>query len=390
MRKRKPTASLRNPIPPVALAMLLSVASAFAAPAPSPSPSAATQSPNGNEPTLLIAGVWPDRIVYFDQTKDEFTDGFRLRHGAVTSSGYTFDRRRLFVVTDRMESVEILDPVGREVLDEFKLSTGDRRIRISRVYPNPEGTRVYCAVSVVRLGVDRFEREPNVDYILFDVENKKILSEFELPAEVTRGGSPRAPLHLSPDGKALYAIGRDVFRLDPETLDVEDKLVLSTPLQAGYGPFRGLSLTETEPGVFYGIYRTVDPIMEKNMFGLVKLDLYDLKVETVELGPELSLGRFALSPDKKRGFAGLNDMVVVDMEKRAVIRREEEFERGRTNTSMIVSHDGKKLYISGVGDTMYVYDAETLEPIRSVFAGGDFMMPPVELPSVRSSDGGGE
>ena len=69
------------------------------------------------------------------------------------------------------------------------------------------------------------------------------------------------------------------------------------------------------------------------------------------------------------------------MEKKKILLRKEDFERGRTNNSLIVSHDGKKLYISGVGDTMYIYDTETLERIKTVYAGGDFMLPPIEIPS---------
>ena len=68
------------------------------------------------------------------------------------------------------------------------------------------------------------------------------------------------------------------------------------------------------------------------------------------------------------------------METRTVLLEKKGFEQGRANLSMIVSHDGTKLYVSGVGDTMYVYDAETLEPIKTVFAGGDFMLPPIEIP----------
>ena len=116
-----------------------------------------------------------------------------------------------------------------------------------------------------------------------------------------------------------------------------------------------------------------------------KLDLYDMNVSTFELGPQLKVGRFALSPDGKRGYAGLSDMVVIDMETQRVILKKEKFERGRTNNSMIVGHDGTKLYVSGVGDTVSVYDTATLELIKTVYAGGDFMMPPIEIPNAATS-----
>lgn len=332
-------------------------------------------------PDIFIAGVWPDRIVFFDPTTDEFTEGFRLRHGAVTtgSATYTPDKSRIFVITDRMESVEVIDPIRREVVDELKLSTPQKRVRFFSVYPDQDGTRLYLAVNVVRLEVDRFVHEDDVDFMVYDLEAREVVDSFEVPEEIGRRRRPQ--LHVAPDGESFYVIGRDLYEVDATTREIRRKKILSKPLLAGYGEFRGLSLTETEPGVFYGIYRTTDPVLKKKVFGVAKLDLYQMDVSTFELGPELRLGRFALSPDGKHGYAGLKDVVVIDMENREVLLKKEDFERGRTNNSMIVSHDGTKLYVSGVGDRIWVYDSSTLELLKTVVAGGDFMMPPMAIPN---------
>ncbi len=337
------------------------------------------------EPNVFIAGIWPNQIIFFDQTTDAFTDGLRLRHGAATGSAtYTPDKRRFFVITDRMESVEVIDPVRQEVIDEIKLSTPEKRIRFFSVHPNHDGSKVYLNVNVVELQTDRFVKGDEVDIMVYDLGAREVVDSFKFPEEV--GGRRRRPaLHVSPDGHSLYIIGRDLYELDAETGEIKRKKVLSKPLLAGYGELRGLSLTETEPGTFYGIYRTVDPVLKKRIFGVTKLDLYDMNVSSFELGPQLKLGRFALSPDGKRGYAGLNDMVVIDMEKQRVIVKKEKFARGRTNSSMIVGHDGTKLYVSGVGDTVWVYDTATLELIKTVYAGGDFMMPPIEIPNPTTS-----
>ena len=336
------------------------------------------------EPNVFIAGIWPNQIIFFDQTTDAFTDGLRLRHGAATGSAtYTPDKRRFFVITDRMESIEVIDPVRQEVIDEIKLSTPEKRIRFFSVYPNHDGSKVYLIVNVVQLQTDRFVKEDEVDVMVYDLGAREVIDSFKFPEEV--GGGRRPAFHVSPDGSSLYIIGRDLYELDAETREIKRKKVLSKPLLVGYGEFRGMSLTQTEPGTFYGIYRTKDPVLKKQIFGVAKLDLYDMNVSTFELGPQLKLRQFALSPDGKRGYAGLSDLVVIDMEKRRVILKKEKFERGRTNNSMIVGHDGTKLYVSGVGDTVWVYDTATLELIKTVYAGGDFMMPPVEIPNPTSS-----
>jgi DNA-binding beta-propeller fold protein YncE len=333
------------------------------------------------EPNIFIAGIWPDQIIFFDQTTDVFTDGMRLRHGAATSlrSTFTPDRRLFFVITDRMETVEVVDPVRQEVVDELKLSTPGKRIRISRVAPNREGTKVYLTVNVMRLEPDRFIQEHEADIMVYDLEARKVVDSFKLPDEMSGGFGTE--VHVSPDGESLYIIARDLFELDAETREVRRKKVISKRLLAGYGELRGFSLTETEPGIFYGIYRTEEPVLNKRIFGVAKLDLFNMNVSTFELGPALQFRLFALSPDGKRGYAGLSDMVVIDMEKQRVILKKENFERGRANTSMIVGHDGTKLYVSGVGDTVWVYDTATLDLIKTVYAGGDFMLPPVEIPN---------
>ena len=336
------------------------------------------------EPNVFIAGIWPNQIIFFDQTTDAFTDGLRLRHGAVTGSGsHTPDKRLFYVITDRMESIEVIDAVRQEVVDEIKLSTPEKRIRFFSVFPNNDGSKVYLNVNVVQLQTDRFIQELEVDIMVYDLGAREVVNSFKFPEEVV--GARRPALHVSPDGSSLYVIGRDLYELDAATGEVKRKKVLSKPLLAGYGELRGLNLTETEPGTFYGIYRTVDPVLKKRIFGVAKLDLYDMNVSTFELGPQLKVGRFALSPDGKRGYAGLSDMVVIDMETQRVILKKEKFERGRTNNSMIVGHDGTKLYVSGVGDTVWVYDTATLELIKTVYAGGDFMMPPVEIPNAATS-----
>ena len=341
---------------------------------------ASPASAQSEEPSIFICGIWPDKILYFDQSTDTFSDGLTLRHGAVTGSNFTTDRRKFFLITDRMESVEVVDPIRREIIDEFKLSTPERRVRIFGVFPDPEGKKAFLSVSAVELGVDRYIREEGTDLIVYDLEKREVVKTVELPEEVMRGRW-RPQVHIPPDGSTIFVFGRDVYQLDGEDFTIKDRLNLSKPLYAGYGAFRGLSLTEHQPGVFYSIYKTEDPVQKKKLFGVARIDLYKKEVDNFELGPELKVGRFALAPDGKRGYAGLNDLVVVDMEARRVIKLKEGFERGRTNSSLIVSHDGTKLYISGVGDTIWVYDAETLEQVKTVYAGGDFMLPPVEIPS---------
>ena len=344
-------------------------------------PSVGRAATPADEPAVFIAGVWPDRIVFFDQVTESFTEGFRLRHGAITTSARTSDSRLVFAVTDRMESVEVIDPFRREIVDEVKLSEPGLRIRIRRVFPSHDGTKLYLRVIPVRIETDRFIRDEGYDVIVYDLEDRRIESRFMLPADVAARWD--AFLHASEDGEHVYVVGKDIYKMRATDFTVEETIVVSKPLLAGYAPYGGLSLIPTvEHGIYYGLYRVEDSSQKKRMFGVTRLDLMEGTLDDFELGPSLRLSQLAISKDGKTGYAGLTDIVSFDMAAHRILNRREGFERGRTNNSMIVSHDGAKLYVSGVGDTMHVYDANTFELLESIFAGGDFMMPPVELRAV--------
>jgi len=339
------------------------------------------------EPNVHVLGVWPDKLRFFDEATDDFIGDMHLRHGAVTWYGnwinrtaHSADFRRLFFITDRLQAVEVVDPARREVVGEVKLSTEDRRVFILGVSPDPSGQRLYMPIRSVELQRDRFLPEEGA-VVLYDLEQDRVVERLQLPEEIP---SPfwYPAIEVSADGKSVYVFSSDVFVLDAETFEIEDRLVLSKPILAGYGAYQGLSfaMIQTGPDLYYGIYSTQDPFLERAMVGIARLDLGAKRVEELEIGTGLELERLAFSPDGTRCYAGVHDLVVVDMESGELLEQRDDFETGRTNDSLIVSADGTKLYISGVGDSIHVHDAATLEPIKTIFAGGDFTSAPYPLP----------
>ena len=179
---------------------------------------------------------------------------------------------------------------------------------------------------------------------------------------------------------SLFVIGSEIYELSTATHELVDQISWSNARASGFGGVESVVLNEVETGIFYGAYTATDPVLEKGMSGILRLDLKAKSFESFELGPALAISVFALSPDGKRGFGGLGDMVVIDMETKRIIERKEAFERGRQNNTIIVSADGVEIYVTGVGDAMKVYDARTLELLRVIDVGGDLMSPPFPLP----------
>jgi DNA-binding beta-propeller fold protein YncE len=334
------------------------------------------------EPRVLLVGVWPNRLRFFDETTEAVVGEMQLRYGAVTNvfgSDRTPDFRRYFFVTDRMEAVEVVDMASRTVVDEVKLSSPERRVRMYGAAPDAAGKVLYITVEAVGMEVDRFLPE-TVDVVRYDLESHRVLDSFPLPAEIEAPFLPPL-LRPAPDGKRLYVLSQNIYVLDVETHQVVDKIDLTKPRSPGYGAGGlGFAPFEASPGVLYGFYRNPDPVLGKTMFGITRVDLERREVESFDVSTDVKVEWFTLSPDGKRAYGGMGDMVAVDLEARKLLVRKEGVEQGRQNTAMVVSGDGTKLFVGGVGPLIHVYDARTLEPLRQIHAGGDIMNPPQPLP----------
>jgi len=333
------------------------------------------------ENRTLIMGLWPNELRLLDEGTEQFVGQIRLRYGAVTGYGqtpHTPDFRRLYYITDRMEAVEVVDPETRQVVDELRLSTAARRVRILNVYPHPGGTELILRVVAVGMDIDRFEAE-DTEYVVYDLNAHEVKGSFRFPPEIRTDFT--APLPFSSDGKTFFAFARDIYELSASSHEVVSKIPLATPWEAGYGPLRPTELYSPEPGVYYGLVTTTDPFLKKDMTGVMRLDLGTREASSFEIGPKVDANVFALSPDRKTGYAGVKDLVKIDMESRRITAMKKGFLQGRAATTLILSADGTKLFVTGIGDAIQVVDAESLELMRTIQLGRDLMANPLPLPA---------
>jgi DNA-binding beta-propeller fold protein YncE len=278
-----------------------------------------------------------------------------------------------------MEAIEVVDLPSQRVVDEVKLSSPERRVRMYGAAPDASGKVLYITVEAVRMEADRFLPE-NVDVVRYDLESHRVLDSFPLPSSIEAPFLPPL-LRPAPDGKTLYVLSQNIYVLDIETQEIVDKIDLWKPRAPGYGAAGlGFLLVEVDPGILYGFYRSPDPILKKMVFGINRVDLARREIESFDVSTDVNVEWFTVSPDGKRAYAGMGDMVAVDLETRKLVALKERVEQGRTNTTLVVSSDGTKLFVGGVGPQIHVYDAKTLEPLRKIHAGGDIMNPPQSVP----------
>ncbi len=338
------------------------------------------------ESRTLIMGLWPNELRLMDESTEKFVGGIQLRYGAVTGYGrtpHTPDFRRLYYITDRMEAVEVVDPEARQVVDELRISTAARRVRILGVSPYPDGTKLILRVVATGMEVDRFETE-ETEYVVYDLSARAVKESFRLPKEVRTDFT--SPFPFSSDGKTFFVFGRDVFELSASTHEVVSKIALSTPLESGYGPRRAFDLYSPEPGIYYGLVSTTDPFLKKAMTGVLRLDLAQRTASSFEVGPKIDADVFALSPDGKTGYAGVKDLAKIDMASGRITALKKGFLQGRAASVLILSADGSKLFVTGIGNAIQVVDADTLEVKRTIQLDRDLMANPLPLPPRSSSE----
>ncbi len=332
------------------------------------------------ESGTLIMGVWPNELRLFDEGTEEFVGKIPLRYGAVTGYGrtpHTPDFRRLYYITDRMEAVEVVDPEARQVVDELRLSTAGRRVRILGVYPHPGGTELILRIVATGMDIDRFEAEDD-EYVIYDLNARQVKKSFRLPTEIRTDFTD--PFPFSSDGKTFFAIGLDVYELSASTQEVISRIPLAIRRAPGYGPLHSADLYSPGPGIYYGLVTTTDPVLKKKMTGVLRLDLGERTASSFEIGAEIDANVFALSPDGKTGYAGVKDLVKIDMESRRIVAMKKGFLRGRAATVLIASGDGTRLFVTGIGDALQIVDADSLELKRTIQLGRDLMANPLPLP----------
>ena len=79
----------------------------------------------------------------------------------------------------------------------------------------------------------------------------------------------------------------------------------------------------------------------------------------------------ALAPDRKKAYAVMDDVTVIDLVKKTYVASVPNKEG--TSYGVNVSGDGRKIYVGGAGSTLTVYDARTLKPLKVLQMASDGM-----------------
>jgi len=276
--------------------------------------------------------------------------------GATRDASLSADRKFLFVSTNR-HLVHKVDLGENRVVATLDMSNdGWDRVMFGLVV-DADGKTAYGAFMSRKTDKgDVVVGKPVVAQ--FDLATGKLLRSVDVPWGVAHLVSVRG-------GKTLYAFGQDLYKIDTTGADL--KLVETVPMFD-----KGMNILPFWDYAFdNGGVASMNYYTPKYM-GLLLVDQASGAIDDVVLKGDPAMAySVVLSPDRKKAYAVMDDLTVIDLAKKTYVASVP-IKEG-TCYGVNVSADGKKVYVGGGGSTLTVYDAATLKPLKVLQMASDGM-----------------
>ena len=327
-------------------------------------------SPNGGNQWMYM-GTYAGTVQIFDEATEQKIGDIKLQTGIPRSLLLSFDKTKFYVLDSTYEKIETVDIASRRTLGTFTLSEGNKRVRIRSMQVDPHDRFMILMSRTAAKQVDRWEIG-DMALELYDLREKKITRTIPWP-----GGESREFINIrfSPDGKLLYFFGDDIVILETEKFTEVDTWALSRPIEPGLGrvSFGAVDDTNDDPGTFTGLFSVQDPVHNRRIMGIGRVNLAAKSVEFHPIGPSEGMG-FAMSPDRKRGYGllqqiGRYEFWTFDLEQKKLLNRTEF--PGRPRMALRVSSNGRLIYVFQAGATIDVYQADTFKYLRTIEMNAD-------------------
>jgi hypothetical protein len=332
--------------------------------------SAAPPKLTGGNGTLYLGG-WPNKVYIIDEATEKVTGTIDVASGDPRGMIMSRDRKRFYLVNSLSEQVEILDIASRKSVDHFTLSEGKKKVFIRSIFPDPLNRFIVLLTKTTEKKIDRFEISPPA-LIVYDLKEHKVARTIPWPSNEER---EFVNIMISPDGKLLYFFADDVLIYDTAEFKQVDKWELSRPIEEGLArfDFGPRDTTYEEPGVYSGIFQMQDPVQNRRIMGVARVNLNAKSVDFWPLGPAKFVG-FSLAPDRKRAYGLLQEIGhyefwTFDLEHHK-LGPKAEF-AGRPRMALRTSSNGKVLYIYQAGNTIDLYEAATYKYLRTITLDAD-------------------
>jgi DNA-binding beta-propeller fold protein YncE len=322
-------------------------------------------------------------IFEIDEATEKIVAEIPVKSGIPGSPRFSNDRSRMYIRDITYEKIEVIDRVKRTTIDTFSLSEGATKTRIWSLTPDPNDKYLILLVKNYTLNGDRWEiGAPTL--VQYDMAARKIARTIPWPKGEEREG---VSVIFSPDGKLLYMFAEDVLIYETEKFTEVDRWNLAQPQEQGLGRISlgGFDPFSDDPGFYTGLLTQQDPINNRRIMGLGRVDLAAKKIDFRPIGPARGMA-FGFNRDKRRGyglaFGGINEneFWTFDLDTYRVVGRTQF--TGRPRMGLRVSSNGNYLYIHTAGNTIDLYDTATFKLQRTIALDGDMtgftLLPPAK------------
>ena len=334
-------------------------------------------SPSGGD-HLIYIGTYAGSIQIFDEATETMVGDIKLKTGIPRSLTLSQSRSKFYVLDSTGEKIEIVDIATRASLDTFTLSEGNKKVRIRGLQVDPLERFLILLTRSATKQIDRWEIS-EIAMQFYDLAQKKITRTIPWPRGEER---EFVNIRFSPDGKLLYFFGDDVLILETTNFTEVDTWPLSRPIEPGLGRvnFGSVDDFNDDAGFFTGLFTTQDPIQNRRIMNLGRVNLVAKTIDLTPIGPAEGVG-FAMAPDRKRAWGllqgsgsatqpiGRYEFWAFDVAAKKLISRTP-FE-GRPRMALRVSSNGRLLYIFQAGATIDVIDAATYKRLRTIEMNAD-------------------
>jgi WD40 repeat protein len=318
---------------------------------------------------ILLQGMLHNRFNVLDGDKDEIVATIDTRGKKITN--FTWDPKdldKVYVVTDWQQQIEQLDLAGKKVVRTFRLGSGDVKVRTIDIEVNPANPNLLYALSLRQrwLSDEIVDMAPAV--LVFDLTAGKVVKEIEIPRGCMN-------IFFGYDGSEFYVTGRDVHVYDSMTGKQVNFLGVAHPTTTGVDPQISLNAWRlhdqsgmamilvgslaTANNLPYQGYFTID-LRKRSTEGSMKL--------VTDIGPLYNQFSAVVSPDRKYYYMAMNKLEKRDF---ATNRLLGTADVDKTYYAIQISSDGKKVYLGGGGDSILIYDTETMKLLKRLDMPGD-------------------
>ena len=327
-------------------------------------------SPAGGD-HLMYIGTYAGTIQIFDEGTESMIGQIKLQTGIPRSLTLSQSRSKFYVLDSTGEKIEIVDIATRTSLSNFTLTEGKKQVRIRGLQVDPLERFLILLTRSAEKKIDRWEIG-DITIQLYDLAQKKVTRSIPWPRGEER---ENFNIRFSPDGKLLYFFGDDVLILETTNFTEVDTWPLSRPIEPGLGriAFGSVDDFNDDPGFFTGLFTTQDPVQNRRIMNLGRVNLVAKTIDLTPIGPAEGVG-FAMAPDRKKAWGlmqqiGRYEFWAFDVAQKKLVSRTP-FD-GRPRMAMRVSSNGKLLYIFQAGATIDVYDAATYKKLRTIEMNAD-------------------